>query len=772
VKETGRTSKKINFSQGPTHPAVANWDDSTEFCAWLTERERKAGKLGAAEEYRLPGDHEWSCAVGIGGQEDPDQTPTQKKGRIKDVFPWGMAWPPPPEAGNLAGRELHPLVGKHEGIYEKSIVVDFEDQFVFTAPVGSFAPNTYALYDLSGNMWEWCMDWFDEQKKARTQRGCSWSNSNSPFDGYRSSQRNSCPPRVDIWQSSGFRCVLAPVAVATPPATTTVSPSPNLPVSSSSSSATKDAPFVNTLGMKFVPVPIIGGPTDGQRVLFSIWETRVEDYEAFVKETGRGMRVPPFKQGPTHPVTGMNWGDAQFFCSWLTDRERKVGKISTKEMYRLPSDHEWSCAVGIGDREDPAQLPGKKKGKIEFVYPWGRSWPPPARIGNLAGMELATALASGTVKVMSTRAQLPIPNYQDGFEATAAVGSFPTNLLGLFDLEGNVLEWCEDKYEASPKDDGVMRGGCWGSGSEAQLYLSSHRQIYPRNIGFHFYNGFRVVLAPVAAASAPATTTVSPSPSLPVSSSTVATATKDAPFVNTLGMKFVSVPGTKVLFSIWETRVRDYSSFARSNKVDDAWTSRQRNGIPVGRDRDHPAVAVNWEEAQAFCRWLTDKEAKDAKLPKGWLYRLPKDEEWSLAVEMPPEQGQTPAEKSRMNRALFPWGSSFPPPNAKIDNYADTEWHEKFPTDSWLAGYTDGYATTAPVGSFPVNVHGLHDLGGNVWEWCEDLLTGQGTKRVLRGGCWGNSSSDDLTSACRYFFGDPETHVHAYGFRCVLQTGP
>jgi hypothetical protein len=56
--------------------------------------------------------------------------------------------------------------------------------------------------------------------------------------------------------------------------------------------ATKDAPFVNTLGMKFVPVPITGGPTNGQRVLFSIWETRVQDFEVFLEATGRTSPKP------------------------------------------------------------------------------------------------------------------------------------------------------------------------------------------------------------------------------------------------------------------------------------------------------------------------------------------------------------------------------------------------------------------------------------------------------------------------------------------------
>ena len=61
---------------------------------------------------------------------------------------------------------------------------------------------------------------------------------------------------------------------------------------------TKDTPYMNSLGMKFVPVPILGGPTGGQRVLFSVWDTRVQDYEVFLKETKREWPKPGFEQGP------------------------------------------------------------------------------------------------------------------------------------------------------------------------------------------------------------------------------------------------------------------------------------------------------------------------------------------------------------------------------------------------------------------------------------------------------------------------------------------
>ena len=79
-------------------------------------------------------------------------------------------------------------------------------------------------------------------------------------------------------------------------------------------------------------------------------------------------------------------------------------------------------------------------------------------------------------------------------------------------------------------------------------------------------------------------------------------------FINSMGMVFRPVPGTEVQFCIWETRVKDYKAYAEANTgVDDNWKRPIRNS-PFTQTDMHPVVMVNWNDAQAFCAWLTKKE--------------------------------------------------------------------------------------------------------------------------------------------------------------------
>ncbi|MEO6740662.1 MAG: bifunctional serine/threonine-protein kinase/formylglycine-generating enzyme family protein [Chthoniobacteraceae bacterium] len=247
---------------------------------------------------------------------------------------------------------------------------------------------------------------------------------------------------------------------------------------------------------------------------------------------------------------------------------------------------------------------------------------------------------------------------------------------------------------------------------------------------------------------------------------TAVTATKDAPFVNSLGQDFVPVPGTNVLFCRWETRVKDYEVFAKANTVDRSWKTQRKEQTDVAREPDHPVAGASWDEANAFCKWLTEKETAAGKLRGGAHYRLPTDEEWSRAVGLATEIGATPKERTGNNGADFPWGTGFPPPDGTAGNYADSAFHEKFPSAPWVEGYADGYETTAPVGSFLPNQFGLHDLGGNVWEWCEDLYEPGGGERVMRGGSWVTYGRSSMASAFR-LHAPPGSHSGT-GFRCVL----
>lgn len=132
----------------------------------------------------------------------------------------------------------------------------------------------------------------------------------------------------------------------------------------------------NPLGMNFVRVPILDGQKVINAVFFGEYPVRVKDYEAFVKETGRAWSRPTFPQTGDHPAVNVHWHDAKAFCDWLTKKAKRQG---LGVVYRLPSDHKWSCAAGLGSIESANDGADKKSQspKTTGKFVWGDYWPPP-----------------------------------------------------------------------------------------------------------------------------------------------------------------------------------------------------------------------------------------------------------------------------------------------------------------------------------------------------------------------------------------------------------
>jgi formylglycine-generating enzyme required for sulfatase activity len=190
--------------------------------------------------------------------------------------------------------------------------------------------------------------------------------------------------------------------------------------------------------------------------------------------------VPDFAQDVSHPVVRVSWEDANAFCEWLTQKETNAGQIEEGQVYRLPTDLEWSAGDGLPD--EGRNTPEERDGKLKD-FPWGKQWPPPPGAGNFADS--------------SVRRGGSIPGYHDGFPQTSPVGSFAANRLGLFDMCGNVWQWCRDSYKggaAGSRDWGVQRGGSWGTSTPSEL-RASYRNVVDRADREVIY-GFRCVLVP------------------------------------------------------------------------------------------------------------------------------------------------------------------------------------------------------------------------------------------------------------------------------------
>jgi len=224
-----------------------------------------------------------------------------------------------------------------------------------------------------------------------------------------------------------------------------------------------------------------------------------------------------------------------------------------------------------------------------------------------------------------------------------------------------------------------------------------------------------------------------------------------------------------------ETTVEQFREFVRSakykteaekadggmvwDKKEYRWAPRKNmawNSVPWKISDSQPVVFVSWNDAQEFCRWLSRKEKR--------TYRLPTEAEWEMAC------------RGGAAWVRFPWGNKLP--GDRDTNFGDG--NPKLPES--LTTVNDGYEFVSPVGSYPPNAYGLHDMAGNVMEWVQDFYGRNyydgspledpkgpevGTSRVNKGGNWFASPADGRC-AFRGFSG-PEMSFWNLGFRVVME---
>ena len=175
-----------------------------------------------------------------------------------------------------------------------------------------------------------------------------------------------------------------------------------------------------------------------------------------------------------HPAVQITWEQAALFCNWLSAKEslppayvKKGNRMVAAEPigtgYRLPTEAEWEYCARFA------------KNQAVRKYPWGNRFPPTTPSGNYADTSAKDLLPAY------------IQDYNDGYPGTAPTGKFKANDLGLYDLGGNVAEWCHDFYtiytyntnkadiDPSGPSEGkhhVLKGSSWKYASMSKLRLA------------------------------------------------------------------------------------------------------------------------------------------------------------------------------------------------------------------------------------------------------------------------------------------------------------
>ncbi len=515
------------FEQTPKHPAaVIGHSDTSQFVKFLNGKVPARWMPSGKGTYRfsLPTEAQWEYACRAGSAS---------------TFYWGDDAARTGEYANVADKKYAQQVAeaKQELDYP---VFDIEDGHTFTSAVGSFKPNAWGLYDMMGNIREWCADGMHPAQGPVTDplgntgkamiclRGGSFSD--GPEVARSGARYQAARYLANV--SAGFRMAfrLAPDAkgdLAEKFKHLFEIPGEDRDQHGNPVRKGKDAVTGLPLevrcrqtGMHLLyvaPGKFTMGAPEGEphrresdiqhEVTITLpfylgkYEVTQDEFrkvfdKRFLSRAEQQQRIPTiwrhgkwqaqkadwrdprYEQSEAHPVCFVSWADVQRYTGWLNYTAPATGRRDRLQ-FSLPTEAEWeyACRAGTNTR-----------------YYWGD-------VDAVVG-EYANVYDSTFAELFKRDAWHPF-QANDGHITAAPVGNYKPNPWGLYDMIGNVAEWCQDRYQAYPaaatdpvgRSDSVeynLRGGAWSSGiPRARCGMRAH--LYTRGLSYSVQYGFRTI---------------------------------------------------------------------------------------------------------------------------------------------------------------------------------------------------------------------------------------------------------------------------------------
>ena len=752
--EAVKESNPSNFKHGGDYPVESvAWYDAMSFCKTLTALEREAGRLPEGYEYSLPTAAQWeyACRAGTTTDLNNGKNLTQEQYNCTNLDEVGWY------TSNSGG---------------------------CTHPVRQKKPNAWGLYDMHGNVWEWCRDRMNNENYPDTAMNGYRVSCGGSWNGRAGACRSSS--RLGRYQHTHSRYLGFRIALVTVDSTASSSDNVNkteagtktvekkmIASTSNEKIEYKTITLPNDVEMKLVKIIagsfMMGSPENemggGNKKQHRV--TLTKDYwlgetEVTQKQYKAIMETNPsnFKHGGDYPVESVSWYDAMAFCQKLTELERKAGRLPADYEYSLPTEAQWEYACRAG---------------TTTAFNNGKN---PTHEFNCANLDEVGWYMSNS----------------GGF--THPVGQKNPNAWGLYDMHGNVWEWCRDWYESYPDGEvtdptgpatgssRVNRGGAWKS-SVISCSSSSRGGLYtPPSF---YFDGFRVALVPIDSKSS-GTSGASGQAEVGTKKSDIENEAgtsndtieyKTITLSGNVKLKLIKIePGsfTNTMINKKITLTREYW-LGETEVTQDQYAAimdgvLNENGDPYRprpsyfKGDDYPVEGVSWYDAMAFFRELTKRERSGGRLPEGYEYSLPTEAQWEFACH-----------GGRKSNNYEYSGSNH---LDEVGWYYENAGKERLDDNVWNREKMDPNGNrTHPVGKKKANELGLYDMSGNVQEWCRDwwihdwgqdpeTLDGmrEGALRVIRGGAWyykANVCRPSLRTGA-----NPTIHVSSIGFRVAL----